>query len=145
MSTNETEMATISGEEVAALLGPTLDGFEVAAQAPLRRAADKLYEMLLADVQTYLRDNAQWNIAAEIDRCRHIERENARLQSELTAAKEALEKAAGWFEEYAAEHRRKALTAPDFREQHGREVKAGVNRDRAAELRSTLSTIGGGK
>lgn len=52
---------------------------------------------------------------------------------------EALRKAIGWFEQYAAEHYAKAKNAPDFREQHGREVKGKTNADRAAELRAALS------
>lgn len=56
---------------------------------------------------------------------------------------EALEKAATWFEDYAKDHYAKALTAPDSREQHGREVKGKTNKDRAAELRAAISKATG--
>lgn len=143
MTTNETEMATISGEEVAALLGPTLDQFEVAAQTPLRKVADTLYDILLRDVQAYLRDNAQWNIAAEIDRCRRIERENTRLQSELTAAKEALDVAGKALREHACHG---GENEPCRRAAYQCNLECGKQAgDALLIVEATLSTIGGGK
>src|SRR6478736_2647112 len=41
---------------------------------------------------------------------------------EIARLREALEKAAIWFEQYAVDHYDKAKNAPDGREQHSREV-----------------------
>jgi hypothetical protein len=64
---------------------------------------------------------------------------NARLIAAAPALLEALENAAAWFEDYAKEHYAKALTAPDSREQHSREVKGKINKDRAADLRAAIA------
>lgn len=56
----------------------------------------------------------------------------------------ALRQAAEWFEQYAVEHYAKAKNAPDYREQHSREVKGKTNADRAKVLRTALRTDAGG-
>ena len=68
---------------------------------------------------------------------------NARLIAAAPDMFEALEEAAGWFEGYADEHYAKARTAPDAGEQHGREVKGKLNRERAKHLRDVLATARG--
>jgi len=55
------------------------------------------------------------------------------------ALKDAITTAAEWFEEYAAEHNRKAQDAPPGFERDSREVKAKTNANRAKFLRLTLS------
>jgi hypothetical protein len=52
---------------------PTLDKFTASAEPICRAAAEQVYEHFLNSIQDYLRDNAEWNIGAEIDRCRKIE------------------------------------------------------------------------
>lgn len=54
--------------------------------------------------------------------------------------REALEEAAGWFEQYAVEHYARAKVAPDAREQHSREIKGKTNADRAKHLRAALNS-----
>jgi hypothetical protein len=45
----------------------------------LRRASETLYDQLLSGVQTYLVENAHWNLGNEIRRCAEINRRNAEL------------------------------------------------------------------
>lgn len=83
------EPVAITGAEVADLIGPTLDKFVTGAAPYVRSVADEIYEQLLNGVQDYLRSNAEWNIGAEIDRCRAIEADNRRLRE---AAKQVLDR-----------------------------------------------------
>lgn len=59
-------------------------------------------------------------------------------ENETRELRDALEKAIGWFDGYAQEHYAKARNAPDYREQHGREVKGKTNAERANVLRAAL-------
>lgn len=68
-----------NGEQVAEAIGPTLAMFVQKAEPSIRKASEELYEQLLYSVQDYLRENAEWNLGAEIDRCRAIERDNVQL------------------------------------------------------------------
>lgn len=138
------------------------DGVQATHYAPIGRycheAADRLSrtphpvaaEGLIERMARFIEciadaDREGWNDAT-IDEARRItidHRDNLTARPPVAVPgevglREALEKAAGWFEEYATEHYRKALTAPDGREQHGREVKGKLNRDRADELRTAL-------
>lgn len=70
-------------------------------------------------------------------------RANARFISLAPEMAEALDEAATWFEQYAAEHYAKAKTAPDGGEQHGREVRGKTNADRAKKIRALLAKING--
>jgi hypothetical protein len=45
----------------------------------LQRASETLYDHLLSGVQTYLVENAHWNLGNEIRRCAEINRRNAEL------------------------------------------------------------------
>lgn len=65
--------------------------------------------------------------------------DNASLIAAAPELVGALEEAAGWFEQYAKDHYAKALTAPDGGEQHSREVKGKINRDRANQLRAAVA------
>ncbi|MES2173877.1 MAG: hypothetical protein V4523_08005 [Pseudomonadota bacterium] len=56
---------------------------------------------------------------------------------------EALVEAADWFEGDANEHYAMAKIAPDCREQHSREVKGKLNRDRATQLRAAIAKATG--
>ena len=69
-----------NSEEVAKAIGPTLNLFVKQSAPAIQRATDDIYERLLYSVQDYLRDNAEWNLGAEIDRCRKIEAENRDLR-----------------------------------------------------------------
>lgn len=74
-------MATnVTPETIDAAIAPTLDAFVASAAPSLRACAEAVYEQLLYSVQDYLRDNAQWNIGAELERCRKIEAENRSLR-----------------------------------------------------------------
>ena len=86
--------------EVADAIGPTLDRFVLASAPMLRDCAEAVYEQLLYSVQDYLKANAEWNIGAEIDRCRKIEIENIELRATIHQLGENAAKAAG---EYAEE------------------------------------------
>lgn len=50
-------------------------------EATARQAAESLYEGLLYDTQTYLRENVGYNLKAELDR---LGRENERLRQAAT-------------------------------------------------------------
>lgn len=76
--------------EVAQAIGPTLDLFVKNAAPAIQRATEQIYERLLYDVQDYLRDNAVWNLGAEIDRCRKVEAENRELRTSQAELVEAL-------------------------------------------------------
>jgi len=69
-----------NGEAVATAIGPTLDRFVEASAPYLQKVTDHIYERLLDGVQDYLRENGEWNIGVEIDRCRQIERDCAILE-----------------------------------------------------------------
>lgn len=69
-----------NGEAVAIAIRPTLDRFVSSAEPFCRKAAEDIYEQLLNCTQDYLRDNAEWNIGVEIDRCRKIEHDNTQLR-----------------------------------------------------------------
>lgn len=60
-------------------------------------------------------------------------------QPEVKALVEALERAAGWFEEYATAHDKKMREAVDSYEQAQRADKAIRNAERAKELRQALA------
>ena len=82
-----------TAETVAEAIRPTLDVFTAKAEPACRKVVEDIYETLLNTVQDYLRENAEWNIGAEIARCRKIEHENTflRVQNiELLAALSAL-------------------------------------------------------
>lgn len=72
---------SVTPETLDAAITPTLDAFVVAAKPRLRLCAEAVYEELLHSVQDYLRDNAQWNIGTELDRCRRTEAENRDLRA----------------------------------------------------------------
>lgn len=80
-----------NSEEVAKAIGPTLDAFVKQAEAPIRRVVESIYEQLLFNTQDYLRENAEWNLGGEIDRCRRIEADNRDLRKTNAALIEALE------------------------------------------------------
>lgn len=48
---------------------------EAAAPDALRRISDQLYEVLLLDVQDYLRDNVDFNLSSELARAKRSEAE----------------------------------------------------------------------
>ena len=88
--------------EVADAIGPTLDRFVLASAPMLRDCAEAVYEQLLYSVQDYLKANAEWNIGAEIDRCRKIEIENIELRATIHQLREnAAKDAAEYAEEVA--------------------------------------------
>lgn len=57
------------------------------------------------------------------------------------ALREALEKAIGWFDEYATEHANKSVAATTSKEVAARWEKAKRNKDRADELRAALQSV----
>lgn len=59
-----------------------LDQFVRKSEARIRKFTDAVYEDLLISVQEYLKENANWNLAQEIDRCRRTETENYRLREQ---------------------------------------------------------------
>ena len=67
--------------DVVDAIGPTLDLFVKQATPFVQKVADEVYERLLYSVQDYLKENAEWNIGGEIERCRKIEAENRKLKS----------------------------------------------------------------
>ena len=73
----------IEVEDLAETVGPTLDAFVSGAAPHLRKCAEAVYEELLYSVQDYLRENAEWNIGGEIERCRKTEAENRDLRAQL--------------------------------------------------------------
>lgn len=80
-----------NSDEVADAIGSTLDAFVKASSPRIRRVTEDIYEHLLNDVQNYLRDNAEWNIGAEIDRCRVIEVHNLELRTVKAELLDALD------------------------------------------------------
>lgn len=96
----ETELVEqeLTADTVAELVRPTLDKFVASAEPYVRKVSEGLYEKLLWSVQDYLRENGEWNIGQEIERCRRTERENADLRSQLSELRKALAKAATRFE-----------------------------------------------
>lgn len=83
---NATELTAVTAAE---LIRPTLDKFVAGAEPYLRKVSEELYEKLLWSVQDYLRENGEWNIGQEIERCRRIEHQNTQLRiqnSELLTA-----------------------------------------------------------
>ena len=78
-----------NGDTVAEAIRPTLDKFVANAAPYLKKVTDELYEQLLYGVQDYLRENGEWNIGQEIERCRKVDRDNSQLRelnAELLAA-----------------------------------------------------------
>lgn len=80
-----------TSETIAEAIRPTLDVFVVKAEPACRKVAETIYETLLDTVQDYLRENAEWNIGAEIDRCRKIEHDNTWLRGRNAELERALE------------------------------------------------------
>lgn len=78
--------------EVAVAIRPTLDQFVIGAIPAARKVADEVYEHLLYSVQDYLRENAEWNLGGEIDRCRAIEADSRALREVNSCLLEALER-----------------------------------------------------
>ena len=76
--------------DVAAAIGPTLELFVKQAAPAVQKVADEVYERLLYSVQDYLKENAEWNIGGEIERCRKIEAENRELRAMQAELAEAL-------------------------------------------------------
>lgn len=109
--------------EIGKLIGDRCQGSRKPGQAPTRYA--------------YIAQGARLGALEALSRAHPTEGD------EIARLKEALEKAAGWFEQYAVEHYAKAKNAPDGGEQHSREVKGRLNRERANELRDALSIRGG--
>lgn len=70
----------LTADSVAELIRPTLDKFVSQAEPFLAKVSEELYEHLLYTVQDYLRENAEWNIGQEIERCRKIEHDNTQLR-----------------------------------------------------------------
>jgi hypothetical protein len=70
----------LTSESVAELIRPTLDAFVSKADPFIRKVTEEIYEQLLYTVQDYLRENGEWNIGQEIERCRQIERDNTQLR-----------------------------------------------------------------
>jgi len=79
-----------NSDTVAAAIRPTLDQFVSKAEPFCRKVAEEIYEQLLYTTQDYLRDNAEWNIGAEIDRCRKIEHDNTQLRIRNQEVEQAL-------------------------------------------------------
>jgi hypothetical protein len=69
-----------NADTVAEAIRPTLDKFAAAAEPTIRKVAETLYEQLLWVTQDYIRENGEWNIGQEIERCRKIEHENTQLR-----------------------------------------------------------------
>lgn len=67
---------------VAKACDAILDKFVERAARPMRKAAEAVYEDLLYSVQDHLKDNARWNLANTIERCRRVEMDNIRLRQE---------------------------------------------------------------
>lgn len=82
-----------SGDTVAEAIRPTLDKFVTGAAPYLQKVTDELYEQLLYGVQDYLRENGEWNIGQEIDRCRTIEADNRQLRDRNADLLAALQEA----------------------------------------------------
>jgi hypothetical protein len=80
--------------------------------------------------------------ARQDDTCDEAADALASARAEIAGLRGVVGEAAGWFQDYATEHYRKALTAPDGREQHGREVKGKLNLERANHLRDFLANQG---
>lgn len=89
-----------NGDTVAAAIAPTLDKFVASAAPYLKKVTDELYGQLLDGVQDYLRENGEWNIGQEIERCRKVDRDNSQLRETstelLAAAQLALSVAEKW-------------------------------------------------
>lgn len=69
-----------NAETVAEAIRPALDKFAAAAEPTIRKVAESLYEQLLWATQDYIRENGEWNIGQEIERCRRIEHDNTQLR-----------------------------------------------------------------
>lgn len=69
-----------TGEELAVAIRPTLDAFVEGCGPYLKKVTDEIYEQLLNSAQDYIRENGEWNLGAEIDRCRKIEADNRWLR-----------------------------------------------------------------
>jgi len=87
--------------ELAEAIGPTLDLFVKQSAAAIQRATDEIYERLLYGVQDYLKDNAEWNLGAEIDRCQKIEADNRDLRASQAELVEALREVTAELGEFA--------------------------------------------
>lgn len=68
-----------------------LDRFVIRSEPHLRKLSESVYENLLTDVQEYLKSNANWNLANEIERCRRIEAENRELIAQRDGLVRALQ------------------------------------------------------
>lgn len=75
--------------DVADAIGPTLGLFVKQAAPVVQKVADEVYERLLFSVQDYLKENAEWNIGGEIERCTKIKAENVQIQANLADLAEA--------------------------------------------------------
>jgi len=73
-----------------AAIDELLSVFLAKAEPVTRKLADEVYERFLYSVQDYLRDNAAWNLASEIDRCRRVEAENRTLSETVRVQAEEI-------------------------------------------------------
>lgn len=110
-------------ESIADAIRPTLDAFTRGAAPYLKRITDELYEQLLNSTQDYLRENGEWNIGQEIDRCRRVDAENQRLRAVNAELLTELRDAAETFRHYERLHRAKDTVDG--------EIKANVNAAKA--------------
>lgn len=70
----------LTADTTANLIRPTLDAFVSKVDPYIRKVTDEIYEQFLNGVQDYLRENGEWNIGQEIERCRKIEHDNTMLR-----------------------------------------------------------------
>lgn len=75
-----TEAHELTADTTAELIRPTLDLFVSKAEPAIRKITEEIYEQFLNSVQDYLRENGEWNIGQEIERCRRIEHDNTQLR-----------------------------------------------------------------
>lgn len=89
------ELVEPKAEEIVANACDTLLAeFVTKAEPHIRKAVDQIYAGLLYSVQDYLRDNANWNLAQQLESAKRTFRENYELRdnAKLAAARiEALE------------------------------------------------------
>lgn len=77
--------AATAEETVAKACDALLDDFVKRAEKSMRKVSEAVYEELLYMVQDYLKQNAHWNLANDIERCNRIERESLALKAEIEA------------------------------------------------------------
>lgn len=94
MSDSIEELATKPETIVENACGALLDAFVEQSAPRLKKFTDQLYSDLLDSVQEYLRENANWNLSAQIEQHRKTTRENYELRDRIKQLEEEAHAAA---------------------------------------------------